>query len=477
MIVTKTYPSKSNTIIRNSAANLGLNPLLELQYGNELSRGLIYFDHTKVKKMVEDKIYPDVDKLHHVLKMTNTASIDDARLNCGRLEQSTMENKQRAASFDLVFFFIPYEWDNGKGYEYVQDLYNRFHRALSTGGSNWYKYRDYFKWDNEGVYSTDRLSNEMDLMTSQQGNLSKILFGWQHFDYGNEDIELDVTCVFNKFITGELENYGFGIAFAPSYEDVSTDFTQYVAFFTSHTHSFFEPYIETTYEETIEDDRANFYLDKTNKLYFYASVGSNYVNLDEPPTCAIDDETFEVKQASKGIYYVEIDASSDKYEADTMYYDVWSNIKYNGRNFPDTELSFVPKSKDGYYSFGLPSATSEETDFELSIYGIDDSETIKRGDIRKVNVECKIPYTSGILRSIDGMEYRLYVNEGEKQYDVIGWQKVEKGYNENFFLINTNDLLPSRYHIDIRVSQNFELIYHRDILEFDIINDVTETYK
>ena len=64
---------------------------------------------------------------------------------------------------------------------------------------------------------------------------------------------MDITEIFNKFITGELENQGIGIAFAPSFATLSTYKTQYVGFFTQHTHSFFEPYVETTYDETIED--------------------------------------------------------------------------------------------------------------------------------------------------------------------------------------------------------------------------------
>ena len=98
----------------------------------------------------------------------------------------------------------------------------------------------------------------MDLFTSKDGNKSNVIFGYQHFDYGNENIEIDITCIVNKFLSGEITNYGFGIAFAPSFEQIHTELTNYVGFFTQHTNSFFEPYVETTYNETIEDDRSNF---------------------------------------------------------------------------------------------------------------------------------------------------------------------------------------------------------------------------
>lgn len=475
-IVTHTFINKSNTIIKDSVASVGLNPILELNYGKMLTRGLIYFDHTKVQKMVEDKIYPDISKLRHVLKMKNAGSIDDKHINRIYLDSNGDYYKQRTSSFDLIYFLIPNDWDEGKGFDYKQDLNLRNHRAYSWRGCNWYQYQTYCKWENEGIYSTDKLSKELDLFTSKNGNQSNIIIGYQHFDKGNESIEFDITETFNKFITGELCNYGIGIAFSPQYENKNTELTQYVGFFTSHTHSFFEPYVETTYNETIEDDRADFYLDKSNKLYFYSIVGGKYANLDEFPTCMINDTSYEVKQATKGVYYIDIEVPSSSYEDNTMLYDVWSNIKYKGKSFPNVELEFVTKSSNDYYQFGIPSS-KQETELIPTLYGIKYKEVIKRGDIRKINVDCRIPYTTDQDRNNNYIEYRLYILSGEKQIEVIDWQKVEKGYNENYFFINTNELLPSRYYIDIRINVNMELFNYQKVLEFDIADNITEYYN
>lgn len=475
-IVTHTFISKSNTIIKDSVASVGLNPILELNYGKMLTRGLIYFDHTKVQKMVEDKIYPDISKLRHVLKMKNAGSIDDKHINRIYLDSNGDYYKQRTSSFDLIYFLIPNDWDEGKGFDYKQDLNLRNHRAYSWRGCNWYQYQTYCKWENEGIYSTDKLSKELDLFTSKNGNQSNIIIGYQHFDKGNESIEFDITETFNKFITGELCNYGIGIAFSPQYENKNTELTQYVGFFTSHTHSFFEPYVETTYNETIEDDRADFYLDKSNKLYFYSIVGGKYANLDEFPTCTVDDISYEVKQATKGVYYIDIEVPSSSYEDNTMLYDVWSNIKYKGKSFPNVELEFVTKSSNDYYQFGIPSS-KQETELIPTLYGIKYKEVIKRGNIRKINVDCRIPYTTDQDRNNNYIEYRLYILSGEKQIDVIDWQKIEKGYNENYFFINTNELLPSRYYIDIRINVNMELFNYQKVLEFDIADNITEYYN
>ena len=474
-IITKTYLSKANTIIRNSSANTSLNPVVELNYGNMLTRAIIYFDHTKLKKLVEDKTYPDISKLKHVLKMTNTSSLTYKKINNLCLDTEKQFYKERAISFDLIFFLINKQWDDGRGFDYVMDMHDNGKKSFSCDASSWYQYKNFFKWDEEGVYSTDTLSKELDKFTSQNGNLSKIIIAQKHFQYGNEDLEVDITDTVNKFINDEIPNYGIGIAFSPRFEELETCLSQYVGFFTQHTHSFFEPYVETTYDEYIEDDRTNFYLDKDNKLYFYASVGGNFVNLDELPTCTVNGQTYEVKQSTKGIYYIELNLSSNEYEEDTMLYDTWSNIKYNGKEFKDSELSFVTKASDKHFSFGLP-IQNEDTEYVPSIYGIGDHEEIKQGDIRKVNIECRIPYTSNQLLATEGMDYRIYVLEETKQYEVIPWTKVERGFNENYFLVNTNEMVPSRYYVDIRIHRNLELINHFKILEFDVAENITEEF-
>lgn len=475
-INTKTYLSKVNTIVKDSYVNTGLNPIMELNYGKMLTRGLIYFDHSKLQCLVNDKVYPDISKLKHVLKMYNAASINDRSVNETCIDSQYNDNKERASSFDLIFFLLPNEFDEGRGFDYVYDLYNGNHRAVQTNGSNWFNYNTFKKWENEGVYSTERLSNELDLFTSKQGNLSKVIVAFEHFDYGNEMIEVDLTNIVNKFITNEIPNYGLGIAFSPRYEELSTNLTQYVGFFTPHTPSFFEPYIETTYNDYINDDRNNFYLDKDNKLYFYAFVGGKYVNLDNLPTCTIEGREYPSKQATKGIYYVDINLSSEEFESDNMYYDIWSDINYNGKSIKDVELDFTTKSSEGYFTFGLPSENTEEVEVIPSLSGISHMEQIKRGDIRKVNISCKIPYTTNQEYSLDNLEYRLYVMQGVDEMDIIQWSNVERVFNNNYFLINTNELLPSRYYVDIKVKYNNEIIIHHKQLRFDIINDTTTVY-
>ena len=284
--------------------------------------------------------------------------------------------------------------------------------------------------------------------------------------------------MFNRFITGELCNYGIGIAFSPKFEETSMPMSQYVGFFINTTNSFYEPYVETTYSETIQDDRKNFFLDKQNRLYLYAQAGGRPIMLDELPTCEIDGAQYKVHVGEKGAYYVNVNLSSDEYEPDTMLYDTWSNIIIGGKHRNDVELSFTTKAGSRYLSLGLPSEnvtdSSDISNVSVSVHGISDREKIRRGDIRKVYVDCIVNYTSSQQAYVEDVQYRVYTMEGTNQIDVIRYSQCENGYDGHYFLLDTDSLVPSRYYVDAKITDGVETYIHRELLQFDIVNDRTK---
>jgi hypothetical protein len=52
-------------------------------------------------------------------------------------------------------------------------------------------------------------------------------------------------------------------------------------FFTKYTQTFWEPYLETIFDDTIDDNRENFFIDVPRKLYLYVDHMSNRFDLDE----------------------------------------------------------------------------------------------------------------------------------------------------------------------------------------------------
>lgn len=482
----RTYISKFNTIIKDKELNTGINPIGELVYGSSVSRMLVYFDHTKIKKLIEDKTCPDITKFKHVLKITNAGSLDFTQIHCGEISSITDDVKIRAASFDLIFFLIPKSWDGGKGFDYQKTFFNQGYygkgcqgnfqnsnKLLSTQGCNWYQCRNGMKWDEEGVYSNERLSIEYDNFSSTHG--SSIIIGRQRFDIGNENISLDITDIFNKFIIDDLSNYGIGIAFTPMTELVGGEIEHYVGFLTNKTNTYFAPYVESYYDDYISDDRSYFALDKKNKLYLYCNIGGHLTNLDELPTCTIDEKEYEVKQYSKGVYYVDVEFSHHEYAPNTMLYDIWGNLKYQGVLLDDVELDFVLKGNNIFFNIG--NTIEQSTTLIPTISGINHNEDIKRGDVRKIVIIPKVEYGKNIAELVNNMEWRLYIKDGTREIDVIPYEKVNKTLAENFVQLDTSMLFPQEYHIDIKFNYNLEMIMHHDVLKFKIIDDLNNKYS
>ena len=496
-MVYKTYISKSNTIVKGSPLNTSLNPVSDLVYGKDgvFSRALIYFDHSHVQSMWKCGIMPDMSKMRHILHITNAGSLDFTELHNCEFSDISNGKRVRACSFDLIFFLIPKEWDEGKGFDYKKtfinkDYYSRYtvdkKRLLSEDGCNWFKRRNGLPWAEEGVYSTETLSLEYDKFS--EGDRDAKVIGRLRFQVGNEDLILDITDTFNRFMTGDLENCGIGIAYTPLYELSHTEYENYLGLFTDKTNLWFEPYVETRYEDKISDDRPNFVLNKDNKLYLYCTIGEHLDDLDSNPLVTIKDtndevvkdkdgnllENIESKKFSKGIYYIETNLSSKDYSQGDMMYDTWSEIVYQGTKIDNVELDFVLKPTSSYFMIG--NSIKGEMNFTPVISGIKQKEQIRRGDIRKIEIDARPNYTYNKVQLIDSMDIRLYVKDGEAEIDCISWDGVNKALTENFYVLDTNILVPNRYFLDVRISYGMSSIVHHEVLTFDIVDDKTNKF-
>lgn len=457
-MVLKTYFSKNNTIVKNSNVNSGLNPIAELFYGGSgiYSRFLFQIDEARLQGFYNDGTYPDLTKLKHTLRMINTGAFDKDLLNKG------IGSKARTTSFDLIVFKINQPWDNGTGYDLSFQNQAFGDTAFIDGYSNWFNPQNTISWSGgNGVYS---------------GSPSGITVGTQHFDKGNENIEIDVTDYVNGLLTGDTNN-GLGLAFAPNFEAMTTENAQYVGFFTNNTQTFYEPYIETHYESHITDDRNDFYLDKPNKLYLYVNLRGNPTNLDVLPSVEVFDNAGDsfatyassaVTHETKGVYSIDILVPTTPDNDCTMYNDVWSGLIINSVSLPDASLDFVIKSSMGYYNIGMQDSQPKKT--AISVSGINSNEKIKRGDVRKVIVSARIPFTIEQTQRIDDLKYRLYVKEGSNELSVIDYQPIEQSINNYYFLLDTASLIPNTYYLDVLVTSNLETTTLVNVINFDIVS-------
>lgn len=483
----RTYISKFNTIIKGYTINTGLNPVSELLYGSVVSRSLIYFDHCKIKQMCDDGMFPDMSKLTHTLKITNAGSIDFTQAHTNEITPINGTLKKRAASFDLIFFLIPEEWDSGKGFDYSDTYFGMDffdtkqsdrRRLISEDGCNWFQRRNGYPWKEDGVYSNSSLEKEYNKWSA---GLDSIVIGRQRFDVGTENISFDITDVMNKFITGELDNYGIGIAYAPDYEKEEQSWSNYVGFMTNKTPTFFEPFVETRYDDYISDDRGNFVLNKNNKLYLYCTIGSELKDLDNIPTCSIMNtngdvimDNIEVKHFSKGVYYVDVMFHQNEHKAGDQYYDVWGSITYDGVDFSPVELDFTLMPASNWFTIG--NSIEPTPSFTPNVSGINENERIKRGDIRKLVVNNRVTYTNKESQVISGVEVRLYVMDGNRELTVIDFEPLNKTYNETFMTLDTSMLIPQMYHVDVKIKYGMEEIIHHDVVKFEIVNEIGNKY-
>lgn len=450
----RSYFSKNNTILKNLTTNTAKNPNTEIFYGSGFSKFIFQIDLANLQaKLASGDLILDANT-RHVLHLTNTIFGDEALLG-----QERGTGRERAVSFDLVLFVIPEEWDEGVGfdYEYVYD-YTTGNLTFDQRPSNWYNATTISGWTEEGVYTGTPIT------------LSTI-----HFDNGNEDISEDITDHINTILSGTT-HYGLGLAFSPPYELITTlEIDQSVAFFTKYTQTFWEPYLESTFDDRIDDNRENFYIDVyARNLYLYVNYMGSPYNLDELPLVNIYDSAnalvlsgLTTTHVRKGVYKVTFGLTGALCDGKHFFYDEWCNLKINGIDLACVMQKFIPKPYADFFDIGAN--LNETNKYAVQFYGVSLNEKIKRGSIRKIVVAFRsINETKTIL--LDEVYYRVYVKEGRTQVNVWEWTRLDRT-NENSFMMDTSCMIPREYWIEIRARVGGEDIFYRDEIKFEIISE------
>lgn len=460
-MIKHTFLDKCCTITMDSELNTGLNPVAELNCGNGVTRALIHFDIEELRGMFNDKTIVNRNSLTHILRLTNCGSVNND-IHIQSLTSSECNMKERATSFDVLLFKVPMEWDNGKGVDFMTDFWISNNHKFSTDGCNWFQARNGYPWEDEGIISSKQLSLEYDKFSAGE---ESIIIARQHFDIGNENFVFDITEYVNKLIDGEEENNGLCLAFSPLAELSLREKTQYVGFFGPYTNTFFHPYLETVYYESVRDDRNDFHMGALNRLYFYC----NGFNLDEIPTCTIEGLESEIKvvQQTKGVYYAEVVIPEGWVAENTILYDIWDNIVIEGKKQPSFENEFTvlkPKQLFGYRRF--------EESYVPYASGINADERMEIGEIRDVEITFRKKYTTNEYKVFDSAYYRIYCMDGSKELVVIDYHPIDKYPLSNSFTIDTSNFIPNRYIVDIKRGNE----YFRDVLRFEIVSNVNNKY-
>lgn len=498
MSIYRSYIDKNNTIISNSFTNTARNPVMELNFGVSdyvipeygFSRYIFNIDLSGLITRIQTGQISTgcTSAMTHVLKMTNTSSFDNELLN------TEMSNgRRRASSFDLILFRIPktsgstgniQNWDEGVGYDYndfnisknsaqggQSPLSYVDSRSYSNRPSNWYQTTTIDEWSEPGIYNNKNKGSV---------NYSAItIIATQHFELGNEDLEMDMTNEINSILSGSTTGVtGWGIAYLPQIENITGLTNSYsVAFFAKDTQTFYQPYLLTTYDDLIEDDRNVFLKNQTNRLFLYVYQNGDLVNLDNNPFVRVEDRNGTAVSGmtslttclrTKGVYEVVIPNGFTGSPTPCVYYDVWSGLTINGQSIPNVQNQFILQQ----YSAGIQIGTNskEPQKFGFDFYGILQNEQILNSDVRKIGVTIKKAYTGQqILQNISAF-YRVYVKEGTTEVQVQDWTPINRTPNEYYFIFDMRDKIPNQYFVDIQVNSSGEKDTYKKQLSFNIVN-------
>lgn len=371
-------------------------------------------------------------------------------------------------------------WDEGVGYDYYDTqltqnspngvfsaYYPQMDRAFSTRPSNWYQATTLDFWAEPGIY------NNQNMGVVNYSGLT--IIDVQHFEFGNEDISFDMTDEINGILDGTIQCTGWGIAYRPEFELITGLTSSYsVSFFTRHTQTFYEPYLQTTYDDLIQDDRNIFVEQSDNKLYLYVNINGDLVSLDILPTVTITNNNGDIVlsgvascERTTGIYEIDLPPFSG-FTVPCNFNDTWTNLYYNGIKLKDVVNEFIIQPYEVKFQIGSESKDPEQFGFDF--YGIKQDEKMLNTELRKVGVVIKKAYTAQhMLNSISAF-YRVYVKEGQTEVQVQDWTAINRTPNEYYFMFDTRDKLPNEYYVDIKVNTSGEVDIYKKQIKFQIVN-------
>jgi hypothetical protein len=289
------------------------------------------------------------------------------------------------------------------------------------------------------------------------------------------DMSNEINGVLNGTITGVT---GYGIAFLPQIENISGLTDSYsVAFFSRHTQTFYQPFLQTTYDDLIQDDRNIFLKNQENKLFLYIYQNGDLVNLDSDPFVRIEDRNGDAVSGmaslntclkAKGVYEVIVPNGFSGSPTPCLFYDIWSGLTINGQAIPNVQNQFILQEYNAGIQIGSTSREPQKYGFDF--YGILQNEQILNTDIRKVGVTIKKAYTGQQLLLDVSSFYRVYVKEGTTEVLVQDWTPINRTPNEYYFMFDMRDKIPNQYYVDIQVNTSGEKDTYKKQLTFNIVN-------
>jgi hypothetical protein len=453
MSIFRIYPSKSNTIAGStfSSLNSGQNAVTDLWYGgggtdtapdkrNSVSRFMINFDLSSLQQKISNKEINDSLITSYKLKLKNSKPRD---LVLEDDYEYDILFKKIATSFDLICFPVNKYWEEGRGYDLTKEIYivKQKGNAQYSGVSNWNYATSTITWDQPGIFTNPTASTSFN--------------STQHFDKGDEDIDMDITDIVRDWLSGGSENYGLAIAYRRDYELLSTNTRYICSFFTEKTNTAFKPYIEVSYNQVIQDDRKQITNNRPSNLFLYTFSGHNFVNIINISAVTVDIKKGATtvysglipSQLSTGVYYINVWMSAAT--IGEKYTDVWNNISFSNYDNQNIEQTF--QIQKNYFTSVKPSIN----EYVLETYGIEQGMTVFQNEKLRVYCDLRVSFSIQKPSTPYSLQYRLIMNN---QTEIIPWTEVNQAVIDdcktNYFDIDASWLLHNQtYQINFKISE------------------------
>jgi len=377
-MIRKYYAKKDNTITnafeenlttRGTGSNMGASDILEVfsiyaqasSGSSELARILIEFDTSELSSDRTAGLVPASGSVSWYLKMYNAP-----------------HSQTVPSNFDLLVSAVSSSWEEGYGMdmEFYEDL------TKDGIGSNWIQARQSASADGDGRWTT------------VGGDYHSTLSSSQTFSTGLENLEIDVSDIVEKWLTGSnaWSNYGFGVRLTDTYETYFSASTgtnsgsiihnlngQQKSFFTKKFFGrdtefhFQKPVLEARWDSARRDDRGSFYAssslasaeDNLNTIYLYNRIRGRLRDIPVAPTSAslrssatgANLYSAEVSRVSTGIYKADLYLDT----TESTLYDVWysgSTAYHTGTISVKTFQSYGYNPEDTYV-LSMPSLRKE----------------------------------------------------------------------------------------------------------------------
>jgi hypothetical protein len=376
--------------------------------------------------------------------------------------------------FALNIAPISQSWDEGFGLD-METYIDKGWGGTNGRGSTWLYASSGTLWTEEGG---DYLSGSNNLLK-------------QNFSSGLEDLEIDVTSITERWISGSLSNYGFVVFLSGGYESGTENTSFYSKKFSTRSSEYYlrRPCLEARWNPSITDDRNNFYSsssllsaeDNTMYLYFYSRVNGKLKNIVNNPiptvifysdslyTNAISSSYLSASNPTIGVYKVAVAIETTA----SVLYDKWvnssnNNIKYYSGSFDvyqreNSNISYEEEKIINITNLKAKYSSNELVKFNIFIRERDWQPNIY-----------SIAYNNVENTSIPNLYYKIFrFNDNYTIVDYstgsLAYTKASYDSNGNYFEFDMN-ILEKDYGYGIKLAtwDGIELKEFNDIFKFRV---------